>query len=141
MARPESTSPVVVAVEDAEGPEGDEPADGAGAGRYYDLWKVDTLPVPERSSSTPPLDAGTDFLLSVTVTGGGRVAGVVAGDAQLPEVPPEVRRALRRQRFVAATVDGMAVSTTFPVYFRLVRGADGGVTDWQVSNPGWILRR
>lgn len=132
-----SASEVVVAEDDAE-PE--EPGDGLGGGRYYELWKVDALPVPERSSAAPPLDAGTDFLLSVTVTGGGQVAGVVAGDAQLPEVPPEVRRALRRQRFVAATVDGMSVSTTFPVSLRLVRAADGGITDWQVSNPGWLLR-
>lgn len=137
-ASAESASTVVVAVDDAEP---DEQRDGVGGGRYYELWKLDTLPVPERSSAEATLDAGSDFLISLTVTGSGQVVGVLVGDAQLPEVPPEIRRALRRQRFVAATVDGMSVSTTFPVHLRLVRDADCGVTDWEVSNPGWILRK
>ena len=119
----------------------DEPgeSDEAGTASYFDAWALDEVPAPKTPPPALSLPRGS-VQLRVTLTGDGRVAGVVAASAGYRPPPPGILEAIRTVRFSPPVARGERVSTTVDVTAVADDGPDAGPAGWTRTGLGWLLR-
>lgn len=114
-------------------------SDEAGTASYFEVSALDEVPAPRTAPPVLTLARGS-LQLRVTLTGDGRVDGVVALSADYRPSPPGILEAMRSVRFSSPVAHGERVSSTVDVTVVVGDGLDAGAAGWARDGLGWILR-